>query len=230
MRIYGIEKLSMVDYVGHLACTVFTGGCNFCCPFCHNLPLTGLEGLPDALSEEEVLEFLRSRVGLLDAVCVSGGEPTLMKDLSEFCAKLKDLGYLVKLDSNGTNPKMLKRLIDEKSVDYVAMDIKSGKKGYPLLTGVENVDLAPIEQSVRLLMEDKVDYEFRVTLVDELHDEEDMKEMAQWLDGAKRLYLQRFVDSGACVVDGLTAVGKATAERYKQILEEKIKHVELRGY
>lgn len=229
MKIFGLEKLSLVDYDGHLAATIFTGGCNFRCPFCHNADLIKMQNL-SAISEEEFFEFLKKRKGLLDSVCISGGEPTLQPDLIPFIKKIKDMGYLVKLDSNGTNFQMLKKLVDEKLVDYVAMDIKNSLEKYPLTAGNKNIDIEAIKKSVNLLKQNVVPYEFRTTLVKSHHSTEDIEEIASWLEGSEKLFLQCFVDNGTCIEKGLEKVDKTEAEKFKDILSKKIKCVGLRGY
>ncbi len=228
MDIYGIEKLSLVDYEGHMTCTLFTSKCNYRCPFCHNAPL--LDNPANKISEEYIFDYLIKRKGLIDAVTISGGEPTLDKDLINFIQKIKDLGYLVKLDTNGTNSALLKKLCTEKLIDYVAMDVKSSILGYPLATGSENFFENEIKGSIDFLIHGSVDYEFRTTLVYEIHSKPDIEDMKKLLSGAKRLYLQHFVDSGNCIAEGLTEVDKETALKYKTILEETIKKVELRNY
>ena len=230
MKIYGMEKLSLVDYEGKIAVTLFTAGCNFRCPFCHNSTLATSKRLGDEIPESEIFGYLNKRKGILNAICITGGEPTLNKDLVAFVTRLKEFNLAIKLDTNGTNPAMLKELVEKKLIDYVAMDIKSGKLGYPLTTGVENIDLSPIQESIDYLMEGHVDYEFRTTLVDELHSEEDIEEMAKWLAGADKLYLQKFKDSGDCIVEDLHEVPLKTAEKYREILSKTIGKVELRNY
>lgn len=228
MDIYGIEKLSLVDFEGRMTCALFTSKCNFRCPFCHNAPL--LDHPSDKISEEYIFDYLIKRKGLIDAVTISGGEPTLDKDLINFIKKIKDLGYLVKLDTNGTNSALLKKLCTEKLVDYVAMDVKSSLLGYPLATGCDNFFENEIKNSIDYLIHGKTDYEFRTTLVYEIHSLSDIEDMKNLLCGAKRLYLQHFVDSGNCILDGLSEVDKETALKYKSILEQTINKVELRNY
>lgn len=229
MRINGIEKLSLVDFEGKMACTVFCGGCNFRCPFCHNSALV-FDNNADTIDEEEIFAYLRRRKKILDAVVVSGGEPTLDPDLKNFIGKIKELGYLIKLDTNGFRPSVLKDLVNSSLVDYVAMDIKSSLSGYSMATGIDGLDTEKICESVRFLMEDHVDYEFRTTLVYEIHDKSDIEEMALWLKGAKRLFLQHFVDSGDCIADGLSAVPPAKAKEYRDILARTVNVVQLRNY
>lgn len=227
MKIYGLEKLSMVDFGSLCSAVIFTGGCNFRCPFCHNSGLVNLDVTP--LDEQEVFDYLISRKKLLDGVVVSGGEPTLYPDLPEFIKKIKDLGYKVKLDTNGTNCAMLKKLIDEKLVDFVAMDIKNSLEMYPLTAGT-TCGHEDIVKSIELLKTNVVDYEFRTTLVDGLHTNASIKEMGELVKGAKKLYLQKFVDNGTTIKDGLKAVPKDKAEEYKNILSNYVTSVSLRGY
>lgn len=229
MDIYGIEKLSLVDFDGHITCTLFTSKCNYRCPFCHNAPLLEVNN-GKKVSEEVIFDYLIKRKGLIDTVTISGGEPTLDKDLVNFIKKIKDLGYLVKLDTNGTNFAVVKKLCEEKLIDYVAMDIKSSLSGYPLATGCENFYEKDIKNSIQFLIDGNIDYEFRTTLVYEIHSFSDIEEMKELLKGAKRLYLQRFIDSGNCIAEGLTEVDKDTAIKYKEILEQTINKVELRNY
>lgn len=228
MRIFGLEKLSLVDYGSYACAVVFTGGCNFRCPFCHNSGLVEQE--TKELLESEVLDFLRKRFGLLDAVVVSGGEPTMQVDLPEFLGKLKDIGYKVKLDTNGTNPDMLKYVIDQSLVDYVAMDIKNSFDKYPKTTGLKNLNIESIKHCLEILNSSNIDYELRTTIVKELHQTEDIMAMAKELKGAKRLYLQQFVDTDTCINKGLSPVSKETATEWKEILSTSIDNVELRGY
>ncbi len=229
MKIFGLEKLSMVDYEGHLCCTVFTAGCNFRCPYCHNSDLVEGKNLHE-ITEENFFSFLQKRKGLLDAVCVSGGEPTLQPDLIDFIKKIKALGYLVKLDSNGTAPKLLKELVSQNLIDYVAMDIKNSRDSYRRTAGNGSFDIKKIEESVDFLKQGKVDHEFRTTLVKGHHTEKEIKEIALWLSGAKKMYLQCFVDSGSCIASGLEKIEKTEVEHFKEILSQTIKEVHLRGY
>lgn len=229
MKIFGLEKLSMVDYPGHLCCTIFTGGCNFRCPFCQNSDLVNMTHLKE-ISLDEFFDFLKKRKGVLDSVCISGGEPSIYPDLPAFIQTLKQQGLLVKLDTNGTNFEMLKSLIDEKLVDYVAMDIKNSQTGYALTAGIANLQMDSILKSVELLKSNVVAYEFRTTLIKSHHTEKNISDMADWLCGAEKLFLQHFVDSGTCLQPGLEEVPNAEAQKFKEILAKSIKHVELRGY
>ena len=229
MKVFGFEKLSMVDFPGHLCCTVFTGGCNFKCPFCQNSDLVKMQNLRE-INHDEIFSYLSKRKGVIDSVCVSGGEPTIYPDLEQFIVKIKSLGFLVKLDTNGTNYEMLKRLIEKNLVDYVAMDIKNSLSAYGETAGTNFVDLENIKKSVELLKRNLVDYEFRTTLVKQFHSTSTITEMANWLDGAKRIFLQHFVDNGTCLQKGLNEVKKQDAEKFLDILKNHVNHVELRGY
>ena len=183
MRILGLQKLSLLDFPGKVAATVFTGGCDLRCPFCHNaLLVTRLAETPE-IPEQEVLDFLASRRGLLDGVVLTGGEPLLQPDAADFLRKVRELGFAVKLDTNGCDPARLAEILDRGLVDYVAMDVKNAPARYAETVGVPDFDLAPVEESIRLLRKSTVDYEFRTTLVRELHRPEDLDAIAAWLAG-----------------------------------------------
>ena len=221
--ICGLQKMTLLDYPGKIACTVFLGGCNFRCPFCHNSEL--FMGKPEKLMEdEEFFKFLQSRKGLLDGVCVSGGEPTLYKDLPAFIARIKEMGYLVKLDTNGSRPEVVKKLVEENLVDYIAMDVKNSPAMYAQTVGLETMDLAPIEESLRLLIDGSVDYELRTTLVSQLHSTASIQDMGQWLVSIvtgkkpKRLFLQSFVDRDTVLFSGLSALEPETTKEFQKIL------------
>ena len=222
--ICGLQKMTLLDYPGKIACTVFLGGCNFRCPFCHNSEL--FMGKPEKLMEdEEFFAFLKTRKGLLDGVCVSGGEPTLYPRLPEFLAKIKELGFLVKLDTNGSRPEVVKELVEKNLVDYVAMDVKNSPAMYARTVGLETMDLTPIEESLRLLMKGSVDYELRTTLVAQLHTAASIQDMGVWLNTLvtdvkpKKLFLQSFVDRDTVLFAGLSAPEKETTVGFAKILE-----------
>lgn len=223
----GIEKLSLVDFDGYISCTLFTSGCNYRCPFCHNSPL--IEEQP-SLKMEEILNYLLARKKMLDAVVITGGEPTLHKELPSVLKKIKDLGYIIKLDTNGTNPKMLKELIDKKLIDYVAMDIKASSNCYSLVTGVINPFLDNIKESINILKTSNINFEFRTTLVKEFHSLDSINEMKELVSGSKKLYLQKFVLRDTCLNQKLHEVDLETAKCYKSILEEVVEKVSFRGY
>ncbi|MFQ6773001.1 MAG: anaerobic ribonucleoside-triphosphate reductase activating protein [Clostridia bacterium] len=226
----GMENVSLVDYEGKIACSLFVGGCNFMCPFCHNSELVLRSHEYQHIKEEDIFTYLESRKKVLDAVVISGGEPTMYNTLPDFIRKVKDMGFLVKLDTNGTNPDMIKYLVQNDLIDYIAMDIKNSKTKYPLTAGVNNLTIHNIEKSVEYIMSCGIDYEFRTTLVAGHHTAQDMQEIAEWLTGAKHLFLQHFDDKGANIQAGLTVIDKTTALRFAEILKQYIQNVILRGY
>ena len=227
MDIHGIQKLTLLDYPGKCACTVFLAGCNLRCPFCHNAPLVTGQA-PVAMGEEELLAFLKKRRGLLDGVCITGGEPTLRPDLPEFIRRIKDLGYLVKLDTNGSNPDMLRRLIGEKILDYVAMDIKNSPENYSVTCGGVDI-LSRVEESLAILKENNVEYELRTTLCRPFHDESAMEAIGKWLSGTKNYYLQAFVDSGDLVGAGVSGFTEEEMKQLQTRLLPYIPNTRIRG-
>lgn len=232
MRIGGLQRLTLLDFPGTVSCTIFTIGCNFRCPFCHNalLALREREDELEGMSEEEVLEFLEGRRKRLDGVCITGGEPLLQSDIREFILKIRALGYKVKLDTNGSNPVLLKQLIDEGIVDYVAMDIKNSPTKYAETIGVSgelgDKYLNNVQASVELLKQGKIDYEFRTTVVDELHEVSDIREIGEWLKGAPHYYIQDFNDSGDLIDSGMHQM---SYEKLKAILDEARKYIPQTG-
>ena len=228
MYLCGLQKLAMVDYPGKLAATVFTGGCNLRCPFCHNaLLVTRLDETPK-LSEQEILNFLASRKKLLDGVVLSGGEPLMQPDAAVFLKKVRDMGFAVKLDTNGTNPDMLEALAQEGLLDYAAMDIKNSPDRYAETCG--GVDLlGPVKRSAALLMAGAVDYEFRTTVCAPLHTPEEMAGIGRWLKGAKRYFLQPFVDSGELVGSGMKPLTKEEIEALRDSVLPDIPSTQIRG-
>ena len=205
MRISGLQKLSMVDYPGKLAATVFTGGCDLRCPFCHNAPLVVRVAETPHLSQEEILSFLDSRRGLLDGVVLSGGEPLLQPDAAEFLRAVRSMGFAVKLDTNGCHPEALADILRQGLADYVAMDIKNCREKYAGSVGVPDFDLAPVEESIQLLCRSGVEFEFRTTVVREFHTAADITAIGRWLEGSPQYFLQKFVDSGDLVGSGCHA-------------------------
>lgn len=229
MRIDGLQKMTLLDFPGKVACTVFTGGCNFRCPFCHNaLLVTKLPEKPD-YSEDEILSFLEKRTGLLDGVAITGGEPLLNPDIADFIRKIRSMGYAVKLDTNGSFPERLKAIVGEGLVDYVAMDIKNRKEKYAETTGLKNLDLSKIEESVEFLKSGAVDYEFRTTVVEQFHTVEDIRAAAEWIGGAKRYFLQNFVDSGELICEEVSGVDKETMLKMKSAAADFVPQTEIRG-
>ncbi|MBQ5554120.1 MAG: anaerobic ribonucleoside-triphosphate reductase activating protein [Erysipelotrichaceae bacterium] len=229
IRFYGLQKLTLLDYPGNMAATVFTGGCNFRCPFCHNRSLVFLNENDSEIANEDIFDFLKSRNKILDGICITGGEPLLHKGITAFIKRVRDLGLKVKLDTNGSNFEALRKLIDEKLVDYVAMDIKNSPEKYAMTIGLENYDLSEIEKSKNYLLENHVDYEFRTTIVREFHEPEDLRKIGEWIRGAKHYYLQNFEDHGTCIQAGLGEVDLHTLETMKRIAGEYVEHIEIRG-
>ena len=228
MKIKGIQKLTLLDYPGRLAATVFLGGCNLRCPFCHNASLV-VRGGGDEISEDELFEFLESRAGKLSGVCVTGGEPTLNPSLPSFINKIRALGYSVKLDTNGTNPDMLEQLIRDGLIDYVAMDIKSSPERYAAVSGVPGLDISAVERSVRLLLDGNVEYEFRTTVVRELHTFDDIDAIGRWIRGARAYFLQPFKDSGDIIKDGFSSYSEAEISDLLAIARVYIPNAQIRG-
>ena len=226
--ISGLQKMTLLDYPGKVACTVFLQGCNFRCPFCHNSSLLGKPQAP-SLSQEELLAFLRKRQGILDGVCITGGEPTLCKELPELLKSIKDLGFDIKLDTNGYRPDVLKSLVSQGLVDYVAMDIKNCPDRYGETAGISNLDLAKIQESMVFLMNGDLDFEFRTTVVSPLHSVEDVEALACRIKGTKKYFLQNFVDSGDLLGEGLSAHEKETLEEMLKAAQKYIPEAELRG-
>ena len=220
----------MVDFPGKLAATVFTGGCNLRCPFCHNALLVNrLAENPETHSVEEILDFLKKRKGLLDGVVLSGGEPLMQSGAAEFLEQVRSLGYAVKLDTNGCYPEELEEILKRKLVDYVAMDIKNSREKYGATVGIPGFDVTPIEQSAALLKNSGIDYEFRTTVVKEFHTAQDIVSIGQWLAGSPRYYLQQFVDSGDLVGTGCTAVEPLELQGFADLARPFFSLVELRG-
>ncbi len=229
MKIKGLQKLTLLDFPGKTACTVFLGGCNFRCPFCQNSELI-LPGAADyEISEDEFFSLLKKRQGMLDGVCVTGGEPLVSIGVEDFIKRIKDMGYLVKLDTNGSFPDKMKKLIDMGLIDYVAMDIKNSPERYAETVGVANFDMQPIFESVDFLMSGNVEFEFRTTVVKELHTVEDMEKIGEWLKGDEKYYLQNFRDSEFVLRKGLTAHSKDSLHSLKAAAEKYMPNVQIRG-
>lgn len=231
MLLKGLQKLTLLDFPGKVAATVFVGGCNFRCPFCHNASLVIGKRLKDtpSVSCEDFFSFLQKRKGRIEGVCVSGGEPTLYKDLIPFLYNIKELGYLIKLDTNGYRPAVLREAVDSGLVDYVAMDIKNSKESYAKTVGLEKFDITPIEESVDFLMNGKVDFEFRTTLVRQLHTERDIYSIATWLRGDEKYFLQSFTDSGDLLSGGLSGYDKNETELLLKLIKVHVKNAQIRG-
>jgi len=228
MQIHGLNKTTLLDYPGIVASGIFTGSCNFRCPFCQNADLVLNPASAPLIPEEEVLAHLRKRKNIIKGICISGGEPTLQKDLKEFVIKCRDIGLLVKLDTNGYRPEVLKELVNEGLIDYVAMDIKSSLPHYHETAGVEiNTEL--IKESIDFLLASPVEYEFRTTVVRELHNAEIMEEISELIKGADKYFLQGYVDSDRVISRIFSSYSRVELESFKKIFEKKVKKVEIRG-
>lgn len=236
MKICGIQKLSLLDYPEKLAATIFTGGCNFRCPFCHNAPLvTELENCV-TISEDYVLDFLKTRIGKLDGICITGGEPLIHNDIDNFIRKVRDLGFLVKLDTNGTFPERLGQLLEKGLLDYVAMDIKNSAEKYSMTVGIADFDITSIKESIELLINCDIPYEFRTTLVKGFQNEDDIRGIGKLVKGAQRHFLQNFEDSGDLVgfssksqqID-MCGFSRKEIEHFQEILAFFVPEVEIRG-
>ena len=232
--ISGLQKMTLLDYPGKVACTVFLQGCNFRCPFCHNSDLLGSEG-PETIPEETLLAFLKKRVGLLDAVCITGGEPTLQPGLEDLITKIKALGYLVKLDTNGNRPQVLKDLVGKGLLDYVAMDIKNSPEKYGITAGVPNMSLERVEESIRFLLAGNVDFEFRTTVADELHEPEDFDAIGQWFNRLApdhtppKFFIQPYVDRESVLASGLHTPSREKLFAMQAAMENHTSSVKIRG-
>ena len=229
MEIRGLQKLTLLDYPGHTACTVFTAACNWRCPFCHNASLVVRPAEQPVIGEEEFFAFLEKRRGLLDGVAVTGGEPTLHKDLPDFLRRVRAAGFETKLDTNGTHPAMLREILAEGLADYVAMDIKAGRGNYPAVTGTLRPGLDAVTESVELLRSSGTAHEFRTTVVRELHTDEDFEDIARWLAGEERYFLRSFRDSGDIISDGFSACTREEMEHFLAIVRETVPLAQLRG-
>jgi pyruvate formate lyase activating enzyme len=237
MLIGGLQKLTLLDFPKKIACIVFTSGCNFRCPYCHNSGL--VTKITDSfLPEEEILNFLKKRQGLLDGVVITGGEPLLQKDIIPFIKKIKDLGFLVKLDTNGSYPEVLKSLVEENLLDYVAVDIKNTKELYNktcglvegrIINGLPSIDFTKIDATIKFLLSDKVDYEFRTTVVKELHSKESLLALSNWVGKAKRHYLQNFKDSDSVIKTGFHSYTDDELKAIYKSIAPKFNNLQLRG-
>lgn len=217
MIIHGFQKMTLLDFPGRVACTIFTASCNLRCPFCHNAGLVTRLDASEKINESEIFAYLEKRRGILDGVCITGGEPTLQADLADFIRRVRSLGYAVKLDTNGTRPDVLAALLDEGLLDYVAMDVKNCPDRYAETVGIEGFDLSPIQASMDLLLGGNIDFEFRTTVTDEMHTPQDIGALAARISGAPRYFLQPFVDSGNLVGENLSA---PSTQKLEEMLRE----------
>lgn len=229
MTVAGLQKLTLLDFPGKMACTVFLSGCNFRCPFCYNAPLVfGQKEACLNLPEEEFFDFLASRRGILEGVCITGGEP-LMRDLADFIGKIRALGFAVKLDTNGAYPEALRTLIDAGLLDYVAMDVKNCLAAYGDTVGLSDFDVTPIEQSIELLKEGRVDYEFRTTVARQTHPVENMRALSELIRGARRYFIQNYNEQGDHIGPPLTPYNKEELEEFLPLFAGRVDEVFLRG-
>ena len=228
MKLHGLQKMTLLDFPGRVACTVFLGGCDFRCPFCHNFELIDGTAQP-IMTDDELISFLESRKGLLEGVAITGGEPCLHKDLPELIRRIRAAGYAVKLDTNGYHPEMLKQILDEGLVEYVAMDIKNSEEKYPLTCGMDEMNMEPIRESISILMNGSTDYEFRTTVIKELHEKEDFEKIGAMIKGAKRYFLQRFTDRDSVPYGNLTAPSFDEMYEFADIARKYIPDTSLRG-
>lgn len=229
MKIYGLNKTTLLDYPGKVAATIFLGGCNFRCPFCQNSSLVLNPSAQPEIPIKEVLSFLKKRKGILDGVCITGGEPTLSPDLPELLQEIRTLGYPIKLDTNGTHPALLKTLTEQNLIQMTAVDIKACPDNYPALCGLVHPELDAVKETVEFLKNGTLDYEFRTTVIRELHSEKDFIEIGQWLTGAKAYYLQAYRDSEEVLQPGFSSYTRKELEHFREILKRTIPLVELRG-
>ena len=227
MQIHGLNKTTLLDYPEHVAATVFTGGCNFRCPFCHNAGLVLNPGDQAQIPEEEVLAYLNKRKGILEGVCITGSEPTLQPDLAEFIGKVKAMGYLVKLDTNGYRPEVLRDLLNRELLDYIAMDIKACRENYATAAGFPGLDVTKIEESVEIIKNSGIPYEFRTTVVNGIHTVEEFEEIGKWIAGSRAYYLQAFRESGNLIA--YKSFTKREMEQMSALAGKYIRKVELRG-
>ena len=228
MIIHGLQKMTLLDFPGQVACTVFLGGCEFRCPFCHNADLLDMSA-PGIMDDDELLEFLKKRKGLLDGVAFTGGEPLLRKDLPELLVRVRDIGYKIKVDTNGDHPDLLKEIVQAGLADYIAMDVKNSPARYAETIGRETFDTAPVDESIQFLLSGQVRYEFRTTVVKQFHDEASFEAIAQWIDGADRYELQGFVDRDTVPFGNLHAPSKEDLQNYLAIAREYVPGAQLRG-
>lgn len=228
MILKGLQKTTLLDFPEKVACTVFTGGCNMRCPFCHNASLVISPNENSDISEKEFFDFLSKRKNILDGVCITGGEPLLQRDIEDFMKKIKDMGFALKLDTNGSYPDRLRSIIDKGLVDYVAMDIKNSKEKYSLTAGVD-IDISKISESITLLLRGKLPFEFRTTVVRELHTPEDIVSISEWISGAKAYFLQSFTDSGDIIASGLSAYSPEEMKSILTLVQKNIPSAKLRG-
>ncbi|MBP3808640.1 MAG: anaerobic ribonucleoside-triphosphate reductase activating protein [Eubacterium sp.] len=228
MQIHGLQKMTLLDFPGKVACTVFLGGCDFRCPFCHNWDILD-PSTPVIMEEDEFYKFLDKREGLLDGVAITGGEPLLRSGMVDFIKGIRSRGFLVKLDTNGNHPDRLKELVSEGLLDYVAVDVKNNKERYGETVGIPMLDISKIEETISFLLEGNVPYEFRTTVLRQFHDADSFKGIAEWIEGAEHYFIQSFVDRETVPFSGLEAYSPEELEEFKKLVEPHVKHIDIRG-
>lgn len=229
MYICGYQKTTLLDYPEHVAATIFTGGCNFRCPFCHNADLIVKSNESSPIAKEEILAFLQKRKNVLSGICITGGEPTLQPDLKDFIIKARDLGYKIKLDTNGYRPDVILSLLEENLLDYIAMDIKAGLSNYAKVSGIPNLDTSKIMKSISIIENSGINYEFRTTVVKELHSRQDFLEISEMLSSSSPYFIQSFKNSGNILTPGLSSCDIDTLNQYLAIVKNKLPFSSLRG-
>lgn len=229
MQIHGFNKTTLLDYPGQVAAVVFTGGCNFRCPFCQNGDLVLCPQSQPVVSKEELFAFFKKRKGILTGVCISGGEPTLSAELGEFITEIRDIGYRIKLDTNGYRPEVIAELLEKKLLDYIAMDVKNSSSKYGETTGISGLDIGKIRESIHTIMESGIAYEFRTTIVKEFHTKEDMRLIGEEIKGAEAYFLQGYQESGRVIMPGLHSCTKTELEELAEAIRPYVKKAEIRG-
>lgn len=228
MKIEALQKLTLLDFPQKMACTIFTHGCNMRCPFCHNALLV-TESQQTFISEEEILSFLETRKGILEGVCITGGEPLMQEGIEEFIRKIKSMGFLIKLDTNGTYPNKLKALCKEGLIDFVAMDIKNSQKKYAQTAGKKLLDLSAVNESVAFLIGGNVPYEFRTTVTKDFHNLEDLLDITRWISGCDAYFLQQFVDSGNLIDSQVSGYTNEELREIYKVVKKHLPCTQLRG-
>lgn len=228
MKICGLQKTTLLDFPGHVAATVFTGGCNFRCPFCQNAEIITADA-ESGYTDQEVLSFLKKRSGILEGICITGGEPTLQADLADFAEKVKSFGLLVKLDTNGYRPDVLKHMVTGGLLDYVAMDIKAGPDHYKIVSGLSHMDLSPIKESMDFLLSGKIPFEFRTTVVKGLHTKTDFEQIGPWIKGCPQYFLQNFKESEYVLQPGFTGFSPSELQEFADVVKPFVGSVSIRG-
>lgn len=229
MTIVGFQKLTLLDFPGKTACTIFTAGCNLRCPFCHNADIVLSPGEIEAFRPEEIISYLKKRKGLIDGICITGGEPTLMADLPQFCNEVKDIGVALKLDTNGSRPAVLQTIVENGLCDYVAMDIKNSLNKYSVTVGIENIDISPYVESINFLKSSSIPHEFRTTVCRPFHTKEDIIEIGKMLGKNERYFLQSFVDSGRLIGNGVSGFSPSEMRDMLSALKDFVPNADIRG-